>query len=474
MNRKSYLFGIFFLTLLLASGIFQGILHVLLDNQIFGLQSLATWILAMIIVSTIASLFLLRYFHFKKYQFTFYSGVAVTVFSLFYLFVLYRIVAARELQSQYLPFMTLTIVASIVHGISLIVSPAAERVWLKAAGICMLVVNLITASIVGWSSVYATDVQIQNTAREILQWTALTSQLVFVMFIVNFRREMNGLKTEHAAPTLLAYIENIFSFIGFSIFVFALVIGVTIAKEGHATVYWSKRNFENAQELTKVYEARTFVNSTGDTLRYRLLKPLDYDPQMKYPLVVSLHHGGVHGNDNVSQLSSEPSPILSGHPYRRKYPAFIFAPQSPAGSGFARTGNYPSTDSLVFEAMHVLENEFSIDEERRYVMGISGGGYGSWHFISMHPEMFAAAVPICGGGDPALAKNFVDVKVWAFHGEKDNLVPVKLSRDMIDALKRAGASPRYTEFPGEGHNIWGNVSKTSGELFDWMFAQKRE
>lgn len=474
MNRRFYLFGIFFLILLAAVGIFQCILHLWLDNQIFSLQSLSMWILATIFISMVASLLLLKYFHFKKFRFTFYSGIVVTVSSLFYLFVLYRIVAARELQDLYIPSMALTLIVSIVHGVSLIVSPAGKKVWLMAAGICMVVINLFTSVLVSWSSVNATDVQVQNNAREILQWTAFASPLVFVMFIINFRREMKALKTESASFTLPSYMEGVLNFVGFSLVVFALVTGVTMAKDGNTTIYWTKRNFENAQELARIYEARDFVSSKGEVLRYRILRPLDYDPQKKYPLVVSLHHGGVHGSDNVSHLSSEPSAILSSDPYRRKYPAFIFAPQSPAGSGFGRMINYPSTDSLVFEAIRALEKEFPIDEKRRYVMGISGGGYGSWHFISMHPEMFAAAVPICGGGNPAFAKNFIDVDVWAFHGEKDNLVPVKQSRDMIDAMKRAGGNPRYTEFPGEGHNIWTNVSRTSGALFDWMFAQKKD
>lgn len=471
MNRTFYFFGIFFLTLLATAGIFQSILHFWLDNQIFALQSLATWLLAVIVVSTVGPLFLLKYFHFKKYSFAFYSGIALSIVTLVYLIILYQIVAARTLQNYYIPAITAAIIVSIVHAISLIVFPAGERVWLKAAGFGMLVVNLILGSVLIWS-LNSQDVQVQNAAREILQWTALIYQFVLVLFIMNFRQELKSLKRAEVTK-FPAYVENTISFVGFATFVFSLVTGVIITKEGNSTVYWTRKNFENAQALTDVYEARTFVDSKGQTLLYRLLKPLGYDPQKKYPLVVSLHHGGVHGIDNISQLSSEPSQILSSHFYRTRYEAFIFAPQSPPGSGFARMGNSPSTDSLVFEAIRALEVEFSIDEKRRYVMGISGGGYGSWHFISIHPEMFAAAVPICGGGNPDLAKNFADVKVWAFHGEKDNLVPVKLSRDMIKAMQHAGGDPRYTEFAGEGHNIWGSVNRKSGELFDWMFAQKR-
>jgi predicted peptidase len=131
-----------------------------------------------------------------------------------------------------------------------------------------------------------------------------------------------------------------------------------------------------------------------------------------------------------------------------------------------------AVDSIVFNAIEALEQEFSIDEDRRYVMGESLGGYGSWHFITMHPKLFAAAVPICGGGDPAAAPAIANVPVWAFHGEQDRSVPVARSREMIEAIRNAGGNPKYTEYPDEGHIISKQVTATPG-LLDWVFAQKR-
>ncbi len=127
-------------------------------------------------------------------------------------------------------------------------------------------------------------------------------------------------------------------------------------------------------------------------------------------------------------------------------------PQCPSGSDWGRSlgesekevrpklgrTDQPSVSSLVFEVIHTLENEFKIDTTRRYVTGQSMGGVGSWHFILTHPQMFAAAIPICGGGNPDLATKIVDVPVWAFHGQKDKAVPVEFSRNMIDAIKKAG------------------------------------
>ena len=197
------------------------------------------------------------------------------------------------------------------------------------------------------------------------------------------------------------------------------------------------------------------------------MMPVDYDPKNKYPLVVCLHHGGAHGTDNILQIDgSGAAQMLSMDWARRAYPSILFVPQCPAAT------NWAAIDDLVFAAIHSLETTLAVDSDRIYLTGISGGGYGSWDFICARPNMFAAAIPVCGAGDPALAKNIIHVPVWAFQGEDDRNVPAKLQRDMIAALRKAGGHPRYTEFPGEGHNIWTHVSQAPG-LLDWLFAQNR-
>jgi predicted peptidase len=242
--------------------------------------------------------------------------------------------------------------------------------------------------------------------------------------------------------------------------------GEKLLGEVNSSLSWQETNKIFGQDvLARHYEARAFVKSEGDTLRYQFMKPLDYDPQQKYPLVLCLHHGGTHGTDNFSQLGADPAPFLASN--RDKYPAFYLMPQCPKGFG------WQFIDGPIYEIIKELEREFQIDEKRRYVMGISGGGYGSWYFITAKPEMFAAAIPICGGGDPGLAAKIAKVPVWAFHGEDDNLVPVRFSREMIDAIKKSGGNPKYTEYPDAGHNIWNQVVATPG-LMDWLFEQKRD
>jgi predicted peptidase len=126
---------------------------------------------------------------------------------------------------------------------------------------------------------------------------------------------------------------------------------------------------------------------------------------------------------------------------------------------------------LVLEVIAKMQKQYRIDPDRLYVMGLSMGGYGTWDAVQRYPDMFAAAVPICGGGDETRADR-IKCPVWAFHGDKDPAVPVSRSRNMIAAIKAAGGTPRYTEYPGVGHNAWSAAFKDP-EMLKWLFSQKR-
>jgi len=124
------------------------------------------------------------------------------------------------------------------------------------------------------------------------------------------------------------------------------------------------------------------------------------------------------------------------------------------------------------ELLDQLGTEFRIDPDRVYVTGLSMGGFGTWDILLREPGRFAAGIAVCGAGDPSQAERIQHVPVWAFHGDKDGVVPVSGSREMVAALKKAGAEPKYDEFPGVGHGSWYKAYATPG-LWDWLFAQRR-
>ena len=134
---------------------------------------------------------------------------------------------------------------------------------------------------------------------------------------------------------------------------------------------------------------------------------------------------------------------------------------------------WPGVDTLVFDLITQIEREHNVDITRRYLTGQSLGGDGTWHFITIQPEMFAAAVPMCGRADPSNAKHLSLTPVWAFVGQEERLTTIQNNRRVIEAIRRLGSTPHYTELEGEGHGHQPAAYDTPG-LLDWMFAQRRE
>jgi pimeloyl-ACP methyl ester carboxylesterase len=472
MNRSFYSLAIFFTGLSIFATLFYSIMYFQLESQVFTLQSFPLWYAYATLISLISSVMILRYYHYKKYKFTFWIGLIFVGASILQFIVVYTLLnGVRTLGVYYTHVLITVLVASIVYGGSLIFSIAGIRPWLKAAGILACVIGLTLLATIIWS-ISPEDAQRNVTAQTISQWVLLAGVLIPVLFIMNFLDERKILRKENVnAPPPPQRSLEIMMVVCVIAIVPMLFIGPKIWKERYWLADWNSKAPEREKRLAEPFEARVYVSSQGDTMRYRLLKPVDYDTIKKYPLVVCLHHGGSHGTDNVKQIDgSQPAQVL--YQQRTKFPAFLFVPQCAPGTNWGGIPGPLSTESLVFETIAALEDEFSIDTTRRYVTGTSMGGFGSWHFISTHPEMFAAAIPICGGGDPKYAQIIASVPVWAFHGEKDRSVPVSLSRDMIEGIKKAGGSPKYTEFSDAGHNIWDSVNATPG-VMDWLFEQKR-
>jgi predicted peptidase len=228
-------------------------------------------------------------------------------------------------------------------------------------------------------------------------------------------------------------------------------------------------------------EKRTFTDAAGKTLRYRLLKPEGYDPAKRYPLVLFLHGAGERGDDNEKQLIHAVPQFLRPE-IRKQYPCFLVAPQCPDkfkwvdADWSAATHRMPAEPTapmrLTIALLEALPKEWSIDTKRIYVTGLSMGGFGAWEIAARRPELFAAVVPVCGGADEATAPKIAMIPHWAFHGAKDGVVKPARSRTMIEALKKAGGQPRYTEYPNVGHDAW-DPAYRDPKLYEWLFAQKR-
>jgi pimeloyl-ACP methyl ester carboxylesterase len=471
MTRGFYSSAIFFTSLYIIITFFRSIIYFQLEERMGELQSVTGWFVFEFLISLIWLFILLTYFHYKQYWVTFWVMTVYIAASLFQFIFSYSFLTTKEVPANYFMATLYVLGTGILYGISLIFSEAGKRPWLKAAGVFLFLLELAMMSTCIWA-ISSHDVLLNGTAAKIEQWASLVASLVPALFIMNFRREREA--AENVNTSRQETLNGVMNFVAVVALVSTLIFGFKLVSES----MWLSDNPDHVSEHLKKsaqsFEARTYVNSQGDTMRYRLLKPLDYDSTKKYPLVVCLHGSSGCGTDNVKQVAASlPAQLLSDHENRIKYPAFLFVPQCPPKTGWGGILNLPAVDALVLETMQALEKELPIDENRRYVAGNSLGGYGAWHLICKRPEMFAAAIPISGGGNSVLAQNIVDVPVWAFHGAKDRNVPVSGSRNIIQAIKNAGGDPRYTEYPDEAHDIWKKVTGTP-DLLDWLFAQERD
>lgn len=224
------------------------------------------------------------------------------------------------------------------------------------------------------------------------------------------------------------------------------------------------------------FSARSYRSPSGEPMQYRLFIPPGYDASQKYPVVLWLHGAAGRGSDNFSQLSGgnfAGSHIWTTPENQAKYHAFVLAPQVDVTKGWARphTNTPPVAIRLALEILDALEQKYSLDLSREYVVGQSMGGEGVWAALSIAPTRFAAAIALCGYGDAYMIPRVARVPVWIFQGEEDPVVPVSRARMWVAELRAAGGAPKYTEYPGIGHDAW-DVAFKEPELAAWLFADR--
>ena len=236
------------------------------------------------------------------------------------------------------------------------------------------------------------------------------------------------------------------------------------------------------------FEAKLFVTSNNDTLRYRELLPENYNPQQKYPLVLFLHGAGERGSDNQTQLTHG-SMMFTNPVNREKYPAIVLFPQCPEDcfwsfekrpEGKLDADAFPA-DSKISSILQMVKDLLdryiasgSVDTDRIYVMGLSMGGMATFDMACRFPDVFAAAIPICGGVNPERLKATAGkVNFRIYHGDKDDTVPVENSRKAYCALKEYGANVEYFEIVGCDHASW-NPAFNQPDFLSWLFAQKKK
>jgi predicted peptidase len=235
-----------------------------------------------------------------------------------------------------------------------------------------------------------------------------------------------------------------------------------------------------AQNVSSRFSYEKYIDK-GDTLLYRQLFP-DYDTIRKYPLVIFLHGSGERGNDNEAQLKWGVGNFATDE-MMKMHPALVIAPQCPPGQSWSNFSGYnkgemrllPSPSrplEMVIALVHKIIKSFPVDTNRIYITGLSMGGFGTYDAIERYPDLFAAAVPVCGGGDAFKAATIAHIPLWIFHGAEDAAVNVAYSYEMAEALQKAGAHPGLTIYPETGHFSW-IAAYSDAMMMEWLFRQRK-
>lgn len=237
------------------------------------------------------------------------------------------------------------------------------------------------------------------------------------------------------------------------------------------------------QYIDGEYTKHVFTDSRNQEMPYRLLSPDTVATGQTYPLVVFLHGSGERGDDNVSQLEHGAG-IFADPVNLKKYPSFVLFPQCKDKSWvgqFDESTFIPGaaipplsdTEQTLVDLVEQIKATNPIDPSRIYIMGLSMGGIATYDLVCRFPELFAAAIPICGAVNPQRLVKARDVSFMIFHGAKDKEVPIICGRSAYNELSSLGANVEYVEFPDEGHDCWDSAFEYP-EFLPWLYSQSKE
>lgn len=207
---------------------------------------------------------------------------------------------------------------------------------------------------------------------------------------------------------------------------------------------------------------QSFTGSAG-TIKYWLWLPKEA-PEEGAPLLVFLHGAGERGDDLAVVKKHGPPKLVETMTELQGF--IVVSPQCPKDQRW--------NVELVKQLVDEVAGKHKADSSRVYMTGLSMGGFGTWAITAKYPDFFAAAVPICGGGDPAQAARIKDLPIRVFHGAKDEAVPLARSQEMVDALKAAGAADvEFTVYPDLGHDSW-TPAYADPKLYEWLLTKQRK
>lgn len=223
------------------------------------------------------------------------------------------------------------------------------------------------------------------------------------------------------------------------------------------------------KQAPRGFVQRVYQAEDGSKHPFLVFVPYHYDRKQPAPALLFLHGAGERGDNNIDQVIVGLAPAIMKN--RGKFPFVTVFPQCAREHNWLADG--PDA-KLALAMLKQTQDEFATDSDRVYLTGLSMGGQGTWTLAAQNPEMFAAIVPMCSHPDSTTAAKLAAARLpsWNFCGDKDAASTVQANRDMAEALKKAGAPHKYTEYAGVGHNCW-DAAYGTPELYTWLLQHSR-
>lgn len=202
-------------------------------------------------------------------------------------------------------------------------------------------------------------------------------------------------------------------------------------------------NGQDVEEwVVKLHEAHIYKE-----MPYRIMKPIHFNSDHTYPVIVSLHGGAGRGTDNRKQFRKW-NQVLATEQNRSDYPCYVLAPQA----------NELWNEVHLSSIQDIIKDLPSVDMNRIYILGHSMGGRGTYILTQINPDYFAAAASSAGSGR-AENEKFIDESVikdipfWIFHGDQDKTCPIEKDQKVFEAMQEIGGNMKFTTWEGDGHGV---------------------
>ena len=204
------------------------------------------------------------------------------------------------------------------------------------------------------------------------------------------------------------------------------------------------------------------IQVRGHGYRYGLYVPSTYDPAIPHSLVVCLHGAGFTGDSYLRRWVP-----------RLKDRFILVCPTISMGAWWTRQG-----EDLVLATIQTIRARYHIDPDRIFLTGMSNGGIGAWIIGMHHAPLFAGVAPMASGIDTVLypfLDNLGQTAVYVIHGLHDQVMPVTLSRDLVNEMVERKISHVYREHnlshPHAGGHFFPREELPG--LVEWFDRQRR-